>query len=704
MGNLLVSLRIVFLIAMRNLTSHRVKSLIVGSIMAFGTMLMVVGTSLLDSVEESMEKVVSSSLTGQLQIYSTQGRDELSLFGGLTASRPDIGEIEDFSKLKQLVEPIENVEAIVPMGVTIATGAGGNDIDSTLADLRRAVDANNSVEVKKLEGQIVQLASLLEDEYEYRAKIAADTEKLEQDLEVLQRVQESDFWEDFDLNANARLMYLDTKLAPLAADGKLFFLRLLGTDPQLFKKSFDRFEIDKGQMIPPGKRGVLLSRRAHERFLKHRVARQLDRVKREIEVEGRSLEDDELLQGRVRRLSRQYRRILFQLDVAETARLDKMLRDYLSEDTPEDDLAKLVEKFLLVDSNNFDERYNYFYENIAPMIELYRVNVGETVTIQAFTRRGYLKGMNVKIWGTFQFKGIEDSDLAGVVNLTDMVTFRELYGKMTDAQQAELEELREEVGADVVTRDEAEDALFGGDAELMEEGQPGELTEGFDEFAEVDVLERDERLARAGELTYEQEEIDSGLALNAAVILKDRDRIKETRSAIEAAIAREGLKLRVVNWQEAAGIVGQLITVIRLVLYAAIFIIFLVALVIINNSMVMATMERVSEIGTMRAIGAPRGFILVLFMLETLALGLIAGTLGGLSGALMIEAAGFYGIPAYNEIVRFIFAGPYLYPHVTWGNVLLAAVVIFVVSVIATLYPAIVATRIQPVVAMRGRE
>jgi cell division protein FtsX len=290
------------------------------------------------------------------------------------------------------------------------------------------------------------------------------------------------------------------------------------------------------------------------------------------------------------------------------------------------------------------------------------------------------------------------------VNLTDMVTFRELYGKMTDAQQAELEELREEVGADVVTRDEAEDALFGGDAELMEEGQPGELTEGFDEFAEVDVLERDERLARAGELTYEQEEIDSGLALNAAVILKDRDRIKETRSAIEAAIAREGLKLRVVNWQEAAGIVGQLITVIRLVLYAAIFIIFLVALVIINNSMVMATMERVSEIGTMRAIGAPRGFILVLFMLETLALGLIAGTLGGLSGALMIEAAGFYGIPAYNEIVRFIFAGPYLYPHVTWGNVLLAAVVIFVVSVIATLYPAIVATRIQPVVAMRGRE
>jgi len=704
MGSLLVSMRVVFLIAMRNLTSHRVKSLIVGSIMAFGTMLLVVGTSLLDSVEESMEKVVTASLTGQLQIYSTEGRDELSLFGGLTASRPDIGEIEDFSKLKELVEPIDNVEAIVPMGITIATGAGGNDIDSTLTELRRAVDKRDAKEMKKLEGQIVQLASLLEDEYEYRAKITSDTEKLERDIEVLQRVQEGSFWEDFDLNANARLMYLDTKLAPLAADGKLFFLRLLGTDPQLFKTSFDRFEIDKGQMIPPGKRGVLLSRRAHERFLKHRVARQLDRIKREIEVEGRSLEDDELLQGRVRRLSRQYRRILFQLDVAETAKLETMLREKLDDDAPDDDLAKLVEKFLLVDSQNFDDRYTYFYDNIAPMIELYRVNVGETVTVQAFTRRGYLKAMNVKIWGTFQFKGIEDSDLAGVVNLTDMLTFRELYGKMTDAQRAELESLREEVGVEAVARDDAEDALFGGDAEVMEDGAVGELTDGFDEFEGVDLLERDERKTRAGELTYKQEELDSGLALNAAVILKDRERIAQTKRAIEAAIAKEGLKLRVVDWQEAAGIVGQLIIVIRLVLYAAIFIIFLVALVIINNSMVMATMERVSEIGTMRAIGAPRAFVLVLFMLETLALGLIAGSIGGLTGALLVEAAGYYGIPAFNEIVRFIFAGPYLYPHVTLGNVLLAAAVIFIVSVIATLYPAIVATRIQPVVAMRGRD
>ena len=69
-------------------------------------------------------------------------------------------------------------------------------------------------------------------------------------------------------------------------------------------------------------------------------------------------------------------------------------------------------------------------------------------------------------------------------------------------------------------------------------------------------------------------------------------------------IADNKLGLQVAGWEEASGLIGQFIVVLRVVLYIAIFIIFLVALVIINNSMVMATLERVTEIGTMRAIGA----------------------------------------------------------------------------------------------------
>ncbi len=701
MSRATTSLVIIWRIALRNILSNKVKSSIVGSIMVFGTMLLVIGTAMLDSVESSMQKVVTSSLAGQLQVYSSKSKDELSLFGGLTASLPEIGEIEDFSTIQRELGDVDNVQAIVPMGITISTGTSGNDIDEVLAELRQAVQKQDAATIDALSGQIREIAGSFLEEYDEKEKITNDMDRLKKERAILEEVQSDAFWQSFKQDPQPKLLWLDTKLAPLASNGRLFFMRILGTDPQAFKTHFDRFEIARGEMIPPNQRGILISKRTHERFLKHKVARGLDRVKQEMELEGRTIADDELLEARVRRLSRQYRRVTFQLDPDEAAELRPKLLEQLGDSVePDAPMRDLISAFLSVTDENFYQRYDFFYEEIAPRIELYRINVGDVVPLQSFTRSGYIKAVNVKVWGTFQFKGIEDSDLAGVVNIADLITFRELYGKMTAQQRAELETLRQEIGVEDVSRDSAEDDLFGGgELDVVEDD-----ASDFDEFKGVTVMERAERLASVEALRYEQEELDKGLALNAAVILDDPDRIDATREALERRIAERGLALKVVDWQQASGIVGQLIVVIRLVLYVAIFIIFLVALVIINNSMVMATMERIAEVGTMRAIGAQRGFVLVLFMLETLVLGVAAGALGALLGVAIIATLGVVGIPASNEIVRFIFAGPRLYPHVSASNVVIAASVIFGVSVLSTLYPAVVATRIQPVVAMRGRD
>ena len=59
----------------------------------------------------------------------------------------------------------------------------------------------------------------------------------------------------------------------------------------------------------------------------------------------------------------------------------------------------------------------------------------------------------------------------------------------------------------------------------------------------------------------------------------------------------------------------------RMVLYVAVLIIFVVALVIINNALVMATLERVQEIGTLRAVGAQRRFILAMLVIEAVVVG-----------------------------------------------------------------------------------
>jgi ABC-type lipoprotein release transport system permease subunit len=85
-------------------------------------------------------------------------------------------------------------------------------------------------------------------------------------------------------------------------------------------------------------------------------------------------------------------------------------------------------------------------------------------------------------------------------------------------------------------------------------------------------------------------------------------------------------------------------------------------------------------------------------------LGLIAGTVGALLGAAMVRKLGQVGIPAFQDILVFLFSGPRLYPTVGVNHLITAGVVIVVVSLIATFYPAFLATRIQPHVAMQARE
>ncbi|QDG52870.1 FtsX-like permease family protein [Persicimonas caeni] len=724
MSNFLATFRLLVLTAARSVVNHRMKSLIVGFILMFGTALLVLGTSLLDSVERSMEKTVTQSLAGHLQIYSADAEDELALFGDVMLGGDNIGEIEDFSKVREPIEKIDNVKAVVPMGMTQARFVMGNRIDEVIAGLRDAVDNQNWEEVDPLADQLRAMAEDLKAENEARAQIASNAETYRENVERLSRVLDDTFWDE-DLRENPReaLFFLDTKIAPLSSDGRLVFMRVLGTDPQRFATYFDRFEIVKGEMIPPGERGLLVSNRAYEEWLKNNVARELDKLHEEIHEEERVLADDELLRNDVKRLQKQYRQVIFGLQPDKVATIKERVADYLGSES--DDAKDLLTEFLALTDDNFDERYTFFYDELAPLMRMHEFEVGETITLQAFTDRGFPRSRNTKFYGTFQFEGMEDSDLSGSVNLIDMPTFRTLYGAMSEEAQQEIAEMRDEVGVEDIRRDEAEDALFGGGDSLVVEEDDEEVAQNADEIQNTDETQNTDEAGIAGQTeptepsepsepddtieidrqtdsTYDPAQIDNGLARNAAILLEDSSKLQQTMADVRAVIDEHDLGLTVVDWQKAAGIVGQFVIVIRLALFVAIGIIFLVALVIINNSMVMATVERTGEIGTMRAIGAQRWYVMALFLLETLILGLAAGLAGCGLGALIVAIAGHTGIPATTDFLRFLFAGDHLYPTLSVDNVLWAFAAIVAVSTISTLYPARLATRIQPIVAMRN--
>ena len=688
-------LRVLTTLAVRSLLTHKVSSAIVGSIIFFGTFLVVVGTSFLDTIEHSMAQSVTSSVAGHLQVYSATARDSLALFGGNMMAEDDIGEMPDFALIKKALEGVDNVKAVIPMGFQFNTVSGGNDIDLVLGNLREAIKAGNKAEVEALHRQILAICKELEADWKRRLAITADKKTTEGQINDLAVAQSPELWARLEKNPEPEVMFLETHLAPLATDTRMIFLRNLGTDLQNFSKLFDRFKIVEGTMVPPGKHGFLFSKRTYEKMIKNRVARELDAVHTALVKQNKTIAGDPTVKEQVTRLPRQYQGITFQLKPSKAEALEKDLRTLMPEVKGE--LPDLVQAFLTVNDDNFVQRYDFFYEKIAPDIRLYNVAVGDNLTLRAFTKSGYLKSANVKVYGTFDFEGLESSDIAGAANLVDMETFRDLYGFMNSDKRAELDEIKKEVGLADVGREKAEAELFGAATEAQE--QP---SGGFDEFKALDLKAVHANAALAD--SFNEATINDGLAINAAVLLKDPTRLEETRKAIEAVSAQNKLELKVVDWQTASGMVGQFIIVVRIVLYIAIFIIFLVALVIINNAMVMATMERVTEIGTMRAMGAQRNFILVAFLLETLALGLSAGALGAAAGAGTVSYFGSAGIPAINDIMAFLFSGPRLYPSVGLGNILFGVVVILAVSLVSTFYPARIATRIQPIVAMQAKE
>lgn len=255
-------------------------------------------------------------------------------------------------------------------------------------------------------------------------------------------------------------------------------------------------------------------------------------------------------------------------------------------------------------------------------------------------------------------------------------------------------------------RGNAEDTLFGGgggDVVSDTKASAADASHERERLENIHGVAR-ERQASLDKQTFTQEQIDNGVVLNAAVILDNPDTLAASIAAVKKTSDDQQLGLKTMSWQEAAGFIGQMVRLLKIVLYIAVFIIFVVALVIINNAMMMATMQRVHEIGTMRAVGAQRGFVLTMVLTETVALGVVFGCIGSALGAGLMVYLGYVGIPASTDIVRFFFSGPRLHPWLGPWNIIAAFVIVLIVSAISTLFPAITATRVSPIRAMQTDE
>ncbi|MDX2087689.1 MAG: ABC transporter permease [Kofleriaceae bacterium] len=154
---------------------------------------------------------------------------------------------------------------------------------------------------------------------------------------------------------------------------------------------------------------------------------------------------------------------------------------------------------------------------------------------------------------------------------------------------------------------------------------------------------------------------------------------------------------RVADWRELNRSLFSALKLEKIGMFIVLGIVILVASFSIVGNLIMVVVEKAREIALLKTLGASDFGVTQLFAIQGLMIGLIGTILGVATGLLACLAGKTYGIPL-NPDVYYIDRLPV---HVDEQSVVAAALAGVVISILATLYPALLAARVRPAAGMR---
>ena len=125
---------------------------------------------------------------------------------------------------------------------------------------------------------------------------------------------------------------------------------------------------------------------------------------------------------------------------------------------------------------------------------------------------------------------------------------------------------------------------------------------------------------------------------------------------------------------------------------------------VIINTLIMSVFERTREIGILAAIGMKGRRIMALFLAESTLLAIGGIILGLILGGLVVAYFTKYGFFIGNFGVTGILLNDTIYTELTLNDTVNLTIATFVVTLLAGLYPSIVAARMEPVEALRAEK
>ncbi len=182
------------------------------------------------------------------------------------------------------------------------------------------------------------------------------------------------------------------------------------------------------------------------------------------------------------------------------------------------------------------------------------------------------------------------------------------------------------------------------------------------------------------------------------VMLHDRDQA----DAVAAAVQSPGFQ--VLTWRKMNELIVQLEDFANAYMVILYLIVLGITATVVTNTLVMAVFERTREIGVLAAIGMKGRRIMAQFLAEAALLatgGVIGGLIIGVVGRRptspgMVSTSATTASPACLWATRSM-------PILTLQNVVTLAIVTYVITLLASLYPAVMAARMEPVEALHAQ-
>lgn len=234
------------------------------------------------------------------------------------------------------------------------------------------------------------------------------------------------------------------------------------------------------------------------------------------------------------------------------------------------------------------------------------------------------------------------------------------------------------------------------------------------------VIPRVKSFEISGIFEFGMFEYDSGLALtdlqDAQVLFRLGQTVTGVRLKVDDPFSAPQIARSIapelsepaylIDWSRKHANFFRAVQIEKRMMFLILFLIVAVAAFNIVSTLVMAVTDKRGDIAILRTLGASRGSIALIFMVQGALIGLIGlglGVAGGVALALNIDTVvpaieRLFGIHFLSREVYFISELP---SDLQWDDVITISITAFVLTLLATLYPSLRAARVQPAEALR---